>query len=129
MTEAKKALLLLGIAIARYAPPERHAGVRVAAFVAGAEPVGALGCAAVGEALGHDLAAAGLLQGVVADGGGGGKGAVDVPRVHPSRALVAVRPDASVAVGLQLQRHADLVGAGRVAVAQGAALQGLGAVG
>src|SRR3569833_921351 len=121
MTEAKKALLLLGIAIARYAPPERRAGVRVPAFVAGAEPVGALRRAAVGEALGHDLAVAGLLQGVVADGGGGGQGAVDVARVHAAGALIAVGPDAGVAVGLELQRRADLVGPGLVAVRQGAA--------
>ena len=75
--------------------------------LARAEPAGALRGAAVGEGVGVDAAAGAALQPVVADRLGGPDRLVDVARVE----LVEhrVRPDARVAVGLQLEPHRQRV--------------------
>ena len=74
------------------------------------EPAHPLRTAAVGEAFGHDGAPAALLQGVVADLGGGVQRLLDVALLQP--ALAALRqlgPDAGKAVRLQLQPDAERV--------------------
>jgi hypothetical protein len=65
-----------------------------------------------------------LLQGVVADRGGGGQGLLDVAVLEQVAALGGVGPHAGVAVGLQLE--ADGQAAVAVALAAGRAVDPLG---
>lgn len=63
------------------------------------------------EAVGDHTPAALPLQGVVADGVGGFEGFVDVAGLELPPFLGVVGPDASVAVGLELEAHAHRGGA------------------
>src|SRR5581483_4991373 len=88
---------------------ESVAGVWVAGLVAGREPVLALLGGAVRPLLGPHAALELLLEAVVADGGRGVERVGDV-RVGRRREVASfccvARPDAGVAVGLQLDAHA-----------------------
>src|SRR5690606_2502265 len=91
----------------------RSAGVALldpAGLGAGAEPADPLLRAAVGERLGHDDALGALHDVVVADGGGGLHGLLDVAGLEPAlRLLGVVGPDAGEAVGLELEADRQLV--------------------
>src|SRR5262245_47681044 len=90
---------------------EGVAGGDLAGVEAAVEPLHPLGGPAVGEALGHDLAARLALERVVADGRRRPQPLLDVALVEavlPRQALA--RPDPGVAVGLQLHAHRHPVG-------------------
>src|SRR3954452_3190029 len=97
---------------------ERVAGAWLAALVAGAEPLGALGRRAVGERVGADRAGRLALEAVVAHGAGGGQGLVDVAGLEVALLVDRVRPDTGVAVGLQLGADREHVGVIGVVAAQ-----------
>src|SRR5512139_3221959 len=87
---------------------ERVALGEAAAGVAALEPALALRTAAVGEAVGHDLALAAPLQRVVADLRGGVHRLFQVALLEPVlAALRVVRPHAGETVGLQLDANGD----------------------
>src|SRR5690606_12058427 len=70
------------------------------------EPFHTLGGGAMGEAVRYHLATAALLQAVVADGGGGLQGFLQIARLQQLAVAVrGVAPDAGQAVGLQLLAH------------------------
>src|SRR5262249_14759210 len=85
---------------------ESIALVDVAGFKAASKPADALLGRAVGERIGDDVALGLLLEAVVADGGGGAKGAFQVALLEDvPHFLGVVRPDAGVEVGLELDAH------------------------
>src|SRR5271163_5171672 len=92
---------------------ERVAGLDVAALQAGGQPLLPLRRRAVGEAVGHGVAARGGLQPVVADRGRGRHRLLDVARLENLPLLVGmVGPNAGKAVGLQFDPDRKRVGLG-----------------
>src|SRR6266581_1502133 len=91
--------------------PEGVAALDRAALEPGVEPAHALLRGAVGERVGHDVAASLLLQPVVADCRRGFQRLVDVARLDQLPALLrAIGPNAGEAIGLQLDAHLQLIG-------------------
>src|SRR5690242_2203425 len=89
---------------------KRVAAVDRAVLKAGVEPAHALLGRAVGEAVGHHHAARLALQAIVADRRGGLERGVDVAGFEERLLLLlAVRPYAGEAVGLQLDAHLHAV--------------------
>src|SRR5690606_32956604 len=82
----------------------------LAAAVAGQEPAPALLRRAVIEAVGNDIALGALLQRIVADLEGGIERFVDIAFLEQALLLGVVRPDAGIAVCLQLDAHRHGVG-------------------
>ena len=92
---------------------EGVAGLDVAALQAGGQPLLALRRRAVGEAVGHGVAARGGLQPVVADRLGGRQRPLDVALFQDLPLVVGVvRPYPGKAVGLQLDPDRKRVGLG-----------------
>ena len=90
---------------------EGIAGRHLALFQADREPALALRRGAMGEGVGHDVAARLLLQAVVADRRRGLQGCFDVARLDRLPALVGmIGPDAGETVRLQFDPHLDAVG-------------------
>src|SRR3984885_6350284 len=92
---------------------QRVAGRGLAGIKAVQKPALALFRGAVGEAVGHDIALHLLLQAVVADGGRGLQGLIDVALIEKAvLGLGAVRPDPRIAVRLQLDTHLERIRGG-----------------
>src|SRR5262249_30420780 len=108
------------LAIRLFSQLRRRKGVAArnrAGLEAGVEPALALLGAAVGEAVGYDVALRSPLQRVVADRGGRAQGRLDVSGLDerrlafvPEHRVLAVRPHPGEAVGLQLDLHLDVIG-------------------
>ena len=65
----------------------------------------------MGEAVGHDMALAALLQGIVADAGSSTQRLLDIARFqHAQHLFGIVAPDAGKAVGLQFEPHGQGIG-------------------
>src|SRR5688572_24610057 len=88
---------------------ERVALVEVAGLEPLAEPRRPLAAGAVGERVGHDVPAGGLLDRVVADGRGGPEPLLEVAGLEDLPLLLCVvRPDAGEEVGLELEADGKL---------------------
>src|SRR5271169_1923043 len=89
---------------------ERVAGLDVAALQARGQPLLALRRRAVGEAVGHGVAARGGLQAVVADRRRGRHRLLDVAGLENLPFLISVgRPDAGEAIGHQFDAYRECV--------------------
>ena len=85
---------------------ESVAGLHLAALVALGEPAHTLGTAAVGKGIRAHGAALLALQGVVTNLLGRVQGSLQIALLQPvARLLCVLRPNTSVAIGLQLQTH------------------------
>src|SRR5215467_14034713 len=113
------------LAVRLFSQLRRRKGVAAgnrARLESGVEPALALLGAAVGKAVGHDVALRSPLQRVVADRGGRAQGRLDVSGLDerglalvPERRVLAVRPHAGEAVGLQFDLHLNVIRRGLAA--------------
>src|SRR5512147_2439376 len=95
----------------RSAGAEGVTTVDVAALYAALEPLDALAGSAVGEGFGNHVAAALLLQAVIADGAGRVERLLDVAFFqHLAAAIGVVAPDPGEAVRLQFQLNRERIG-------------------
>lgn len=69
----------------------------------------------MGEFVGHDAAGLHFLQMVVADGGCGVHGGLDVSLLQEIALFGGIGPDSGVAIGLEFDAHGDGVGHSRIA--------------
>jgi hypothetical protein len=74
------------------------------------EPVGALSGSAVSEFVGHYTAGFHFLQVVVADGGSGVDGRINVALFQKIALLRGVGPDSGIAIGLEFNAYGDGIG-------------------
>lgn len=76
----------------------------------------------MGEGFGPDAASGFLLDGIVADGGSGAEGFIDVAGLEQAALTGGMSPDAGKAVGLEFHEDAELILRTRVALLSGANL-------